>query len=191
MNLAFQQKLTIPMTQAAINVPYNGFGSVSVDGTNLNMSPKVSTQKTETHSALALLTQTLSTPQKDFMLSFSAETVKQLRTGTPPNAWECFWLFFNYNFDANNKKQTNYIAFKLNGLEIGTANDEVGQKFLYTDANHKAVVGKKSSIILSKVSTALSLSIDGLEVVLPNLPGLYDVPGSIGFYTEDAQVQVS
>src|SRR5436853_5434791 len=77
----------------------------------LVLSPKVSTRPGETHAALALSNTSFS---GDFTFRGRVQTVKQLRTGSPPNPWECVWIVWNYQGD-----RFYYLSLKTNGWEIG------------------------------------------------------------------------
>ena len=178
---------TIPLSAASWVTEYDGYGSVTYDATNgIYLSPMASTQPSETHAALALAA---IPPMKDFHLVITASTDQQLRTGSTPNTWETFWIFFNYQPTATGKN-TNYFTLKTNGVELGTATDLLGQTFLDTGSSTATAVGASNTFDIVKVGTHVKVMINGTTVV--DYTGtLFDVAGSIGLYTEDARVHVT
>jgi hypothetical protein len=178
-------------------VIYNGYGQVTFDATQgIVMQPETTTSPSVTHAALVLSNAYSQTPIKNFEVSVVVATEQQLRSPTP-NAWEVFWLFFNYTSDSTTSdghKQTNYFVFKPNGIELGTAFDSIGQNYLVTETSPKHTIGTLSTIKVRKVGQQLGVWINGVQVI--NYLGtvfpqaLYDVPGTFGLYTEDARVHV-
>ncbi|EKD42505.1 MAG: hypothetical protein ACD_73C00132G0003, partial [uncultured bacterium] len=176
-------------------IPYDGYGTVSFDAVNgIILQPKAATTPGETHAALALSKLTLQSPMTNFKVTVRVTTEQQLRTPTP-NPWECFWIFFNYTIGPNGKKITNYFTLKTNGIELGTAYDEVGQTFLVTNSTPTLKIGVANEIILTKLDQQLQITIDG-KVALTydgtTMPTpLINTAGSIGLYTEDAKVRIN
>jgi hypothetical protein len=162
--------------------------------------PSVST----TSAMLLLANRTVTSPQQDFTLTVAVTTEQQLRTPTP-NAWEVFWLFFNYKLASNHFKETNYFLVKPfisagqpGGIELGRAYNEIDQVFLSTASTPKLTLGQKNEIKIVKRGQHLEAFVDQTKVLTfdgdVNDPGglwLYDVPGEIGLYSEDAQVRIS
>ncbi len=178
---------TIPLSAASWVTEYDGYGSVTYDATNgIYLSPMASTQPSETHAALTLAA---IAPMKDFHLVITASTDQQLRTGSTPNTWETFWIFFNYQPTATGKN-TNYFTLKTNGVELGTATDLLGQTFLDTGSSTATAVGASNTFDIVKVGTHVKVMINGATVV-DYTGALFDVAGSIGLYTEDARVHVT
>lgn len=176
------------------DVIYDGFGSVTFEEGTITMEPKSSTGPSETHAALALNRATLDCPVRDFRMTVTATTNAQLRTPVP-NAWEVFWIFFNY-LDPGGGKTTNYFILKTNGIELGKAFAETGQIFLFTAGSPRLVLGEETSYTLEKTGTTLQVSINGTEVLVYSDTSteektLYDQAGSFGLYTEDARVTVT
>jgi hypothetical protein len=161
-----------------LNPPAPPFGSPSAPGT----------------TAAALVTSKFTC--KDFIIEITAKTLSQLRQPNP-NPFEVFWIFFNYVIAPNGKKEANYFILKPNGVEIGTAKDELGQIFLSTENNPKLVLGMDTRYKLIKRGQKLSVHINNNHVkdfdYSNNIPGkqLYNHNGKIGLYCEDAQVVVS
>ena len=78
----------------------------------LVLSPSVATRADETHSALVL---TRKRYRGNLSFAGRLRTVRQLRTGSAPNPWECGWIVWNYQ-DA---EHFYYLAVKPNGWELG------------------------------------------------------------------------
>lgn len=157
------------------------------------MQPAVSTVPYETHASLALSTLTMAHPMKDFQVMIRASTEEQLRQPTP-NGWEVFSIFFNYNVNSSSQKNTNYLKLTDSGLELGTLSDKNGQTFHATNKSRTLTVGMVNTYLLTKKGNHIEISIDGEPVINftgSNSPNnLYDFPGAIGLYTEDARVRI-
>jgi hypothetical protein len=185
----------IPMTSLEWRTEYDGYGFVNYDSTNQSVvfAPMASTRADETHATLLLSKRHLTTPLKNFRMTIVATTEQQLRTPTP-NAWECFWIFYNYVYDANGKKITNYFTMKPNGIELGRAHDELGQNFLATATSPLLQIGLSNTYVIEKIGGKLTVTIDGRSVMnYDSATGpypLYDFAGTIGLYSEDARVRV-
>jgi hypothetical protein len=178
---------TVPTTAAAWTTQYTGYGSVTYDATaGIVLSPKVSTQASETHAALTLANLPL---MRNFRASFNVVTEQQLRLYSPPNPWEVFWLFFNYN-PTKYGKNTNYFILKPNGVELGTATAQNGQTFLKTGPAPAPAIGANNKIDIEKVDGRVQIWVNGILAV-DQSTGLIDVDGSIGLYSEDARVRVT
>lgn len=183
----------IPLTEAFWTVVYDGYGSVVFDEGGIVMEPMASTSPGETHAALVLAKQTLSSPLAEFCLTIEATTEAQLRD-TSPNPWEVFWIFFNAVFEDGHE-ETNYFILKTNGIELGRAFDgDDEQEFLVTESEPRLGLGSRVLYVLRKSPGRLTVSIDG-EAVIDYTNGtdpdfLYEHAGAIGLYTEDARVRV-
>lgn len=184
--------LDLPFTAPNWDILWTGYGFVNFSSTNgILMQPmSVTTGSNNTYSTLILSTQTEWMPVRDFQISIQVATEQQLRTPTP-NPWETFWLFFNYNSNpSNSTKTTNYFLLNTHGPELGTAFDSVGQTFLATPTGPSLTLGKMQTIQLTKIRTQVFVSVDGVPAISYTGSGIYDVPGSIGLYTEDARVHI-
>ncbi len=176
---------------------YNGYGSVTFDPVQgIIMQPETSTTPSATEACLVLSHAYSQNPIQNFTVSVVVATEQQLRTPTP-NPWEVFWLFFNYRSGSatpDGLKETNFFEFKTNGIELGTAFNSIGETYLATASSPVNLIGSISTIQLTKVGQQVSVMINGIQVV--NYTGtaathlLYDVPGTIGLYTEDARVHI-
>lgn len=166
---------------------YDGYGSVTYSTRyGITLEPQAATDPSITHAALTLANLPLT---KNFRLSVTANTTNQLRLGSPPNFWEVFWLFFNYN-STDTGKSTNYFLLKPTGAELGTAFEGISQTFLQTGPSTATAIGVSNKFDVEKIDNHVTVSINGQKVI--DFTGaVVDVPGSIGLYTEDARVQIT
>lgn len=184
---------TITLDPDDWTIVYTGYGTVDLnDPDGFFLEPMAATDPGETHAALVLSDEITGCTFQDFRLTINATTEAQLRT-PPPNPWEVFWIFFNYQTTTAGK-ETNYFILKTNGIELGQAYDSVGQNFLFTASAPTLSVGEEYEYVLEKSGTTLTVSIDGSEVLSygsdPTDDPLYDQAGQIGLYTEDARVRI-
>jgi hypothetical protein len=188
---------SIGLTAADWDVVSDGEGTVVFDANGILMTPKVATAPSVTHGAWVLAKSTETSPIQNFKATITYTNVAQLRTGSAPNPWEVFWVFFNYTLGSDGKKQTNYVMVKTNGTEMGRAFSETSQEFLVTNSVPVISIGDAHTIIVTKTGTTVTVTFDGApafsftSAASPSTKYIYDVPGSIGLYTEDAQVRVS
>lgn len=178
---------TVTTVASGWTTAYTGYGSVTYDAASgVVLSPKVSTQPTETHAALSLA----NLPKmRNFRASMTVTTEQQLRTNSAPNAWEVFWLFFNYNATPTGKA-TNYFLLKPNGVELGTATHELVQTFLQTGPAPAPAIGIANKLDIEKIGTRVRVWVNDV-LAIDQAGGLLDVEGSIGLYTEDARARIS
>ena len=152
------------------------------------MQPRSIASDAGTHAALVLSRNEVA---KDFMIRVKYQNKKALRTPSA-NAWEVFWLMFNYTSAGRNKK-TNYFILKPTGVELGKAWGEVDQEFLMTDANIKVRNNEDYELIISKKGDRFMASVNE-QVVMSfqdsSKKKLYDQNGKFGLYTEDADVHI-
>ncbi len=187
----------IGLTASDWDVISNGEGTVTFDASGILMTPKAATVWDETHGAWLLAKTTESQLLQNFKATIKYTNVAQLRTGTAPNPWEVFWLFFNYTIGSDTKKQTNYVMIKTNGTEMGRAYSETKQEFLVTNDTPSILIETEHTITVTKNGPNVNVLLDGAlaadftSAAAPSTKYIYDVPGSIGLYTEDAQVRVS
>lgn len=126
---------------------------------------------------------------RNFRASFNVTTEQQLRQNTVPNAWEVCWLFFNYN-PTKTGKNTNYFILKPNGVELGTAQQRIGQTFLQTGPAPAPAIGAANKIDIEKIGTHVRIWVNG-ALAVDQAGGVLDVDGLFGLYAEDARVRVS
>ncbi|MBS1958611.1 MAG: hypothetical protein JST80_03985 [Bdellovibrionales bacterium] len=175
-------------------IAYEGMGKADIKAHGVSLSPKAAKRLSETHSALALSTETERHPVKDFTIEFKYRVRAQLRIpASEIQPWETLWLFFNYRPDGEFKK-TNYLILKTNGIEVGKAWGEIDQKFVHTADEPKLIDPSEwHTFRVTKQDGHLSVQIDRGPVRQINVDTnreLYTEPGAIGLYTEDADVQI-
>ncbi len=186
----------IPLTSSDWSTAYDGFGYVNYSELNneVEFAPMAATNPNETHAVLLLSNRLTQQPLRNFRATITVNTVSQLRSPMA-NAWECFWFLFNYTVDSNGKKKTNYITLKPNGVELGTAFDEIGQTFLATNSNFGLDLNQYRTFVIEKFEGKVSLKVDGItmlnfeSVATDNL--IYNESGTVGLYSEDAKIKVS
>jgi len=169
-------------------INYDGYGEITFDEEQVILKPKTSTEEYETHAALI----TTIERAKDFTLEIDAITQCQLRENTQPNAWEVFWIFFNYNPTDDGKKKTNYFLLKPNGYELGTAWDEVEQGFSDTGDTMVLTIGEEYKYTITKTGRYLQICVNDIVLIDKEFDEdkLYDETGCIGLYSEDAEVVI-
>lgn len=170
------------------SVVFSGFGCVSLTSVAgnpvLTEKPQVSTSASETHASLVV------GPSFSGQLTFegSFTTVKQLRTGTQPNAWEVAWIVWNYR----DNDHFYYFAPKPNGWELGKRDpaNTGGQRFLATGATPTFGVGTKHTFkVTQSTGNMMSVTIDGKLVTTFTDTERPYTDGKIGLYNEDAEVR--
>ena len=166
---------------------YNGYGYVTWDASGVKFAPKASIAPDETHAVMILKN---NTSVKDFVVKVKAKTIKQLRQNSPANAWECFWFVFNYLPTADGYKTANYVILKPNGVEVGTMDSSVGQKFLFTSGSPTLKLDVFNNYEIRKTGKNLELLIDGVSIFNKTFDALYDQAGTFGLYSEDAECLV-
>ncbi len=155
--------------------------------------PLSSSKSSETHATLLLLKQTVENPVSDFELAVDLATVNQLRKGTTANPWEVFWLFFGYK-GSTASKTTNYFISKPApyGSELGLASGTVTQEFLNNSTVSPTEIGSRHVFTYRKQANVFSVRKDGQLIYsyTDSAKKLYANKGSLGFYSEDAHVQI-
>lgn len=177
---------SIPLTPKYWTTQYDGYGSVTYSQNAILLYPMSATRPDETHAALTLANVA---PQRDFVLTVNVMTEVQLRQNSAPNPWEVFWLLFNYTPTATGKN-TNYFILKTNGVELGTATEQVAQTFLQTAPTSIPAIGQLNTMQVRKQGTHVTVHINGTKVI-DYTGAVIDAAGSIGLYTEDAGVKVT
>ena len=174
-------------------VAYDGGGSVRFEGLGnsrvVRIAPASAQLPSQTHAALVL---TKSDHFKFFELELTFTNVQALRVGSP-QPWETFWLFFNYQPEGSFKK-TNYLAFKTNGLEVGFASGDRDQKIFKTWESPAFPYGASEHIKIRRMATRIEIEINGQAPLIfdfaTDVAKPLAVPGSIGLYSEDAEVLI-
>ena len=149
----------------------------------LVVSPQVASRPSETHAALVLSNTSFS---GDITFRGRVQTVRQLRVGSPPNPWECAWVVWNYHGG-----RFYYLALKPGGWEIGKHDKAFHdhQKFLRTgDTPHE--MGVWHDFEITQTGNEIRVQLNGVEVAAFLDTVRPYKAGQIGFYTEDAEIQV-
>jgi len=156
----------------------------------VEFQPKVATSSDQTHACLlASVVQA-----KDFDITVTFVTEAQVRTGSAPNPWECFWLFTNYVphlVNGNDQGNGNDTLVKPNGFELGTIFGDVGQTFLKTGSKPTLAIGQQGTLRVLKQGKTMSAWINGIQYIPTAQYEIYDQAGSICLYCEDSRVRVS
>jgi hypothetical protein len=155
------------------------WGQVSVRKGAYTLQSQAPSSPAETHSALLTSTSTWS----DQVFSYTATTLAQLRTGSPPNPWEVAWSMFRFT------DLTHYYWFivKPNGWELGKKQGSDTQIFLATGTTPSQPVGTAYQVRVQAQAGRIRISVNGTPVVdyTDSSPLL---SGSVGLYEEDAKV---
>ncbi len=177
-------------------VVFDGFGKVEWDkATNkLTMAPKASTQKRkdpkefqETHACLVISDEKFKQP---FALNYTMKTTKQLRQNEPANNWEVGWAVFGYKDDGKFK----YTMLKPEGYEMGESLLNDAQEFL-DEASDRFPINKDYKVEMKVENDTVYMSVNGRKYPPYKMVGEgkkdhLTADGKIGFYTEDAEVEV-
>lgn len=184
---------SITLQSQNFNVLYDGGGTVNFTAGQMEFYPATAMISSQTHAPLILLRETVNTPVKDFEVIVDVTTVAQLRQGSSPNPWEVFWLFFNYTGGITDKV-TNYFISKPApyGSELGVASGEVTQDFLSDSSLYPTAVGERHVFTYKRKSNLFTVMKDGQLIFTfsDNSLKLSQNRGAIGFYCEDAKVQI-
>lgn len=173
---------------------YKSQGIVESKNGVLHMAPKVATAASQTYSCLVLSTKAF----KNFQLDCDMKTVKQLRTGSAPNAWETAWIMFRFTDELPKSNHHYYFTLKPNGYEFGKKDNAPGdttleqQIFLKTGAPPIVKVGVSDHITIIAQDFHIVIKVNNVTVVDMIDTQVKDpakmASGLIGFYTEDADV---
>jgi len=150
----------------------------------LVLSPGAADSPDATHSALLVTRESYSGG-----ISFAGRvrTVKQLRTGSLPNPWECAWLVWNYQ-DA---QHFYYVALKPAGWEIGKRDPAYpgGQRFL-ASGDDAFPLGAWHDFLIVQGDASFAIQLNGVEVASLADSERPLTSGRLGLYTEDAEVEL-
>jgi Domain of Unknown Function (DUF1080) len=115
------------------------------------------------------------------------QTVRQLRTGSSPNPWECAWIVWSYQDDAH----FYYLALKPTGWELGKRDPDYpgGQRFL-ASGSRKFPVGAWHTFIIRQAGATIDARANGEHVVSFTDAERPYAGGRLGIYAEDSEVQV-
>ncbi len=178
------------LSQLAIQRVYDGYGSVDISRRSIEMSPMASTSPDETHAAFVVSQKIL--PSR-FDVRFTMTTQAQLRKGSNPNPWEVGWFTFGYTPQGTFK----YLILKPDGygVELGEFLGGWNQNFLYTSSvgEQSFATGVPHDVFMKVRDGRIGVWVDSIFVMdyQMNDRDVLPASGAIGFYTEDARVQVS
>lgn len=168
---------------------WNGYGYTAWSGGTLTLSPEAALSPGETHSAFVLSTKRLKQP---YRIHARMVTTAQLRQGSQPNPWEVGWFVFGYT-----NGRFKYLVLKPNGygIELGESLGNNAQNFLYTSPVGQLdfPVNQAQDVDLVARNNILTVIVNGVTVLTYKMTAkdVLGLGGNMGFYTEDATVQVS
>jgi hypothetical protein len=150
----------------------------------LILSPGAAERPDATHAALLV-----SRDSYSGRISFAGrvQTVKQLRTGSPPNSWECAWLVWNYQDDQH----FYYVALKPSGWEIGKRDPVYpgGQRFL-ASGEDESPLGAWQDFLIVQDNALITIRLNGVVIASIADSERPLTSGRLGLYTEDAEVEL-
>ncbi len=164
---------------------FSGFGCVKLlsNGTQnwLDESPQVSTNSSDTHSAL-VLGPSFSNP---LTFSVNVNTTAQLRQNSQPNAWEVGWVIWHYADDDH----FYYFIAKPDGWELGKK-EPGAQRFLAMGDSPTFPIGNWYNIrIATTAQDTITVYVNNqLMTTFTDTQNPY-TSGRIGLYDEDAHVR--
>jgi hypothetical protein len=166
---------------------FGGFGSngIAGDGGNgnvLSLAPQASASPSDTHASLVSSVSSFN----DFDATIQVRTVQQLRTGSPPNPWEVGWVLWHYTDNTH----FYYFIAKPNGWELGKEDPAYPgvQRFLAAASAPSYPVGAWNTVRVRQVGTTVTVWVNGAQVVSFTDAERPYAGGSLGLYTEDAEV---
>ena len=152
------------------------------------LKTKTAVTADQTYSDLILLPDL--NPSTNFHAHFEFNILKQHRK-INPNPWESLWFFWSYQKQTGDNKNTNYLVFKTNGLELGKAFGITDQTFLWTTDIVHFEIGKSYIVDMDFTNDILQIRINNLLFTPPAiLKNTFLTGGNIGLYSEDADVQI-
>jgi hypothetical protein len=150
----------------------------------LVLSPGAADDPDTTHAALIVTRESYS---GRIAFAGRVRTVKQLRTGSPPNPWECAWLVWNYQ----DEEHFYYVALKPAGWEVGKRDPSYpgGQRFLASGEDGFAL-GTWHEFRIVHEDAVVTVQLNG-RVIASIADGERPIrSGRLGLYTEDAEVEL-
>jgi hypothetical protein len=163
---------------------YDGYGTTEVvedSGRKLSLSPRIAEDRELTHGGL------VTTIQEFDGIDLTAEmrTVRQLRPNGA-NTWEVAWLLWHYTDDHHFYS----LVLKPNGWELGKEDPAYpgSQRYLATGDSPTFPVGVQHTARVRQVGNSITVWANGkLLATFTDNERPYS-KGSVGLYTEDAQV---
>jgi len=185
---------------------FNGYGLACIvtgaNGSNvLDLQPQASTSPPTAHAALTTTTRSFN-GGAGYTLTVDSRTVRQLRTGSPPNPWEVGWLLWNY---ADNNHFYNVIL-KPNGWEVDKeyvdSSGSQAQQFLASGTSPTFPVGNPEQVVVGQTVSngvptfVVRASVGGRLQTLAtvtdfgtSISGRPYTSGRVGLYAEDSEAQ--
>jgi hypothetical protein len=182
---------------------FNGYGSACIlpgGGKShvLDLQPQASASPSAAHAALTTTTASFG---GGYTLTVNSLTVRQLRTGSPPNPWEVGWVLWNYS--GNNHFYN--VILKPNGWEVDkeySSNGIQAQQFLASGTSPAFPVGSPEQVVvIQSVSSGVPTFVVRATVggTLQTLATVTDpgtsvsgpayTSGHAGLYAEDSEAQ--
>ncbi|MEZ0164756.1 calcium-binding protein [Kineococcus sp. LSe6-4] len=161
---------------------FDGEGRTTSDGSSITLSPRPAARAGVTHAGLVVSVGSY----RDVRFSVRMHTLRQLRTGTAPNPWEVGWVVWHYE----GPQRFYYFVLKPNGWELGKADPRWpgAQRFLATGPS-PAEGGRAHDVVVRQVGATVTVDVDGAAVVeFTDTDSPYP-GGSVGVYSEDAEVE--
>jgi 3-keto-disaccharide hydrolase len=151
----------------------------------LVLSPKAAASSEATHSALVV---TRKRYHGNLSFAGRVQTVRQLRTGSAPNPWECAWVVWNFQ-DA---EHFYYLAIKPTGWELGKRDPAYpgGQRFL-ASGHSDYPLGVWHRFAVTQEGGRITVDVNGTKVASYHDDERSYTSGALGFYAEDAEVQIA
>lgn len=151
------------------------------------VAPAAATSLSQTHAALVTSSTTFT---NDVNFRGTTRTIKQLRQNNPPNPWEVSWLVWNFKDNTH----FYYVVLKPGGWELGKADPAYpgAQRFLATGSNVQFPVGSWNTfdIVHNQATGTMTVKANGsLLVSFTDTERPY-TSGKVGFYSEDAEVEL-
>ncbi|WP_199487587.1 family 16 glycoside hydrolase [Actinomadura spongiicola] len=160
---------------------YDGHGLNGTRGDVISLCPKKATDPAKTHAGLVVSRER----HGNMEFRLRARTVAQLRVGKP-NPWEAAWIVWAYSDDGH----FYYFIPKPTGWELGKRDPAYpgGQRFLATGGGRFSI-GRQYTVSVVHNGPRMAVRVDGeLLTTFTDTERPY-TGGSVGLYTEDAEVE--
>ncbi|MFI0405765.1 family 16 glycoside hydrolase [Actinomadura sp. 3N508] len=160
---------------------FDGHGVNGSRGGVISLRPKPATDPAETHAGLVVS----ETRYGRMTYRLRARTVAQLRDRAP-NPWEAAWVVWAYS----DEHHFYYFILKPTGWELGKRDPAYrgGQRFLAT-GDRAFTIGRWNRVSVVHDGAAMTVRVDGRPVTSFTDTERPYTSGSVGLYTEDAEVE--
>ncbi|MFI0480152.1 family 16 glycoside hydrolase [Actinomadura sp. 9N215] len=160
---------------------FDGHGANGSRGDVISLRPKPATDPAETHAGLVVS----QTRYGNMTFRLRARTVAQLRDRAP-NPWEAAWIVWAYSDES----RFYYFILKPTGWELGKRDPAYrgGQRFLATGERAFAI-GKWYKVSVLQHGATMTVQVDGRSLTTFTDAERPYTAGSVGLYTEDAEVE--